>query len=111
MSASRGCAAHARSAKSHRGTNAQPSPSPIIEGGKPRIGCRRSRSDAIVRLAQGERVAYLSDAGTPAVSDPGAVLAHQARSAGHRVLPLPGPSFAKRSTACPRAESCRARCA
>lgn len=46
----------------------------------------------LARLAQGERVAYLSDAGTPAVSDPGAVLAHQVRAAGHRVLPLPGPS-------------------
>ncbi|MCO5978605.1 16S rRNA (cytidine(1402)-2'-O)-methyltransferase [Ideonella oryzae] len=46
----------------------------------------------LARLAQGERVAYLSDAGTPAVSDPGAVLAHLVRAAGHRVLPLPGPS-------------------
>lgn len=46
----------------------------------------------LARLAQGERVAYLSDAGTPAVSDPGAVLAHQVRAAGHRVLPLPGAS-------------------
>ncbi len=44
------------------------------------------------RLARGERVAYLSDAGTPAVSDPGAVLVREVRAAGHRVLPLPGPS-------------------
>ena len=44
------------------------------------------------RLARGERVAYVSDAGTPAVSDPGAVLVAQARAAGHRVLPLPGAS-------------------
>ncbi len=48
---------------------------------------------AIVRrLAQGERVAYASDAGTPAVSDPGARLVAAVRAAGHRVLPLPGAS-------------------
>ncbi|WP_235823627.1 16S rRNA (cytidine(1402)-2'-O)-methyltransferase, partial [Azohydromonas sediminis] len=40
------------------------------------------------RLARGERVAYVSDAGTPAVSDPGARLVAAARAAGHRVLPL-----------------------
>ena len=44
------------------------------------------------RLAQGERVAYASDAGTPAVSDPGARLVAAVRAAGHRVLPLPGAS-------------------
>lgn len=44
------------------------------------------------RLAAGERVALVSDAGTPAVSDPGArVVAHVA-AAGHRVVPLPGVS-------------------
>ncbi|MFZ2990452.1 16S rRNA (cytidine(1402)-2'-O)-methyltransferase [Ideonella sp.] len=44
------------------------------------------------RLSRGERVAYVSDAGTPAVSDPGAVLVAQARAAGHVVVPLPGAS-------------------
>lgn len=44
------------------------------------------------RLRAGERVAYASDAGTPAVSDPGARLVAAVRGAGHRVLPLPGPS-------------------
>ena len=44
------------------------------------------------RLAQGERVAYVSDAGTPAISDPGARLVRAVRAAGHRVLPLPGAS-------------------
>ena len=43
-------------------------------------------------LAAGERVAYASDAGTPAVSDPGARLAAAVRAAGHRVVPLPGAS-------------------
>ncbi len=44
------------------------------------------------RLARGERVAYVSDAGTPAISDPGARLVRAVRAAGHRVLPLPGAS-------------------
>ncbi len=46
----------------------------------------------ITRLAQGERVAYVSDAGTPAISDPGARLTAAVRLAGYRVLPLPGAS-------------------
>ncbi len=46
----------------------------------------------IARLAQGERVAYVSDAGTPAISDPGARLVAAVRQAGFRVLPLPGAS-------------------
>ena len=46
------------------------------------------------RLRQGQRVAYVSDAGTPAVSDPGAVLVAQVAACGHRVLPIPGASSA-----------------
>lgn len=46
------------------------------------------------RLARGERVAYVSDAGTPAVSDPGAVLVAATRAAGHTCLPIPGASSA-----------------
>ena len=46
----------------------------------------------LARLAQGQRVAFVSDAGTPAVSDPGARLASRVQQAGHRVVPLPGPS-------------------
>ena len=48
----------------------------------------------IARLAAGERVAYASDAGTPAISDPGAVLVQAVVAAGYRVLPLPGASSA-----------------
>ena len=44
------------------------------------------------RLRRGERVAYVSDAGTPAVSDPGARLVAAARIAGLGVMPLPGAS-------------------
>ncbi len=46
----------------------------------------------IGRLALGQRVAYASDAGTPAVSDPGALLVAAVAAAGHRVLPIPGAS-------------------
>lgn len=50
-------------------------------------------AEALVRRLQaGERIAYVSDAGTPAVSDPGARLVAAARAAGIRVLPLPGAS-------------------
>jgi len=48
----------------------------------------------LARLAQGEAVAYVSDAGTPAVSDPGAVLVARAAAAGYRVVPVPGASSA-----------------
>jgi 16S rRNA (cytidine1402-2'-O)-methyltransferase len=46
----------------------------------------------LARLARGERVAYVSDAGTPVVSDPGAALVAAARAAGHATVPLPGAS-------------------
>ena len=46
----------------------------------------------IALLAQGQRVAYVSDAGTPAISDPGARLARAAAAQGHRVVPIPGAS-------------------
>ena len=48
--------------------------------------------EVIRRLQAGQRVAYVSDAGTPAVSDPGARLAWQVQSASLRVVPLPGAS-------------------
>lgn len=46
----------------------------------------------VERLQRGERVAYVSDAGTPAVSDPGARLVSAVRSAALGVMPLPGAS-------------------
>jgi 16S rRNA (cytidine1402-2'-O)-methyltransferase len=52
----------------------------------------QSAQSVIERLALGERVAYVSDAGTPAISDPGARLVAAVRQAGFRVLPLPGAS-------------------
>jgi len=43
-------------------------------------------------IAAGKSVALVSDAGTPAVSDPGAELVAAVRAAGHRVVPVPGAS-------------------
>ncbi len=44
----------------------------------------------IDKLAAGEAVALVSDAGTPAVSDPGARIVARVREAGFKVVPLPG---------------------
>ncbi len=53
----------------------------------------RSAAARIVALLNaGQRVALVTDAGTPAVSDPGAQIVAAARAAGHRVIPVPGPS-------------------
>ena len=46
----------------------------------------------IERLAQNERWAYISDAGTPGVSDPGARLVNAVEKAGFRIIPIPGAS-------------------
>jgi 16S rRNA (cytidine1402-2'-O)-methyltransferase len=46
----------------------------------------------MVRLEAGERWAYLSDAGTPGVSDPGARLVAEVQINGYRTIPVPGPS-------------------
>ena len=64
---------------------------------KPLIAAHRhneheAAASLVVRLAAGERIAYLSDAGTPGISDPGAILVDAALEAGLRVLPIPGAS-------------------
>ena len=64
---------------------------------KPLVSCRAQNEAAaagkiIKMLDDGQTVAYASDAGTPGISDPGAVLAGLARRAGHRVVPIPGAS-------------------
>ncbi|MEP6740259.1 MAG: 16S rRNA (cytidine(1402)-2'-O)-methyltransferase [Caldimonas sp.] len=53
---------------------------------------RAASALVLERLARGERVAYVSDAGTPALSDPGAELVAAAHGAGYRVVPIPGAS-------------------
>jgi 16S rRNA (cytidine1402-2'-O)-methyltransferase len=53
---------------------------------------RAAAERVIAWLAEGKRVAFVSDAGTPAVSDPGAALVAAVRAAGHAVIPIPGAS-------------------
>lgn len=55
---------------------------------------RRAAAALVVALREGKSVALVSDAGTPALSDPGAWLVAEAHRAGIRVSPLPGPSAA-----------------
>lgn len=50
----------------------------------------RVRPALLARLAAGERLALVSDAGTPLISDPGYKLVAEARAAGHGVVPVPG---------------------
>ena len=62
---------------------------------KPLISCRaqneQTAAQKIVHLLdEGRNVAYASDAGTPGISDPGAVLVDVARAAGHTIVPIPG---------------------
>jgi 16S rRNA (cytidine1402-2'-O)-methyltransferase len=55
----------------------------------------RGASEKVISLLQaGQSVAFVSDAGTPAVSDPGATLVNEVRAAGLRVIPIPGASAA-----------------
>jgi len=61
------------------------------------LSCRSQNEESAAEkvlsaLNMGQTVAYASDAGTPALSDPGAVLARAAAEAGHDVIPIPGPS-------------------
>lgn len=55
---------------------------------------REAAEKLIARLQRGERVALVSDAGTPAISDPGAKIVDSVRNAGFNVIPVPGPSAA-----------------
>ncbi len=55
---------------------------------------RGAAEKVIALLAQGQSVALITDAGTPAVSDPGALLVADVRAAGFRVIPIPGANAA-----------------
>ena len=53
---------------------------------------RKAAAGLIARLQAGESVALVTDAGTPGISDPGAVLVDEVRMAGLAVVPVPGAS-------------------
>lgn len=48
----------------------------------------------LAMLDAGKSVALVTDAGTPGISDPGAILVRQVRAQNHRVIPVPGPNAA-----------------
>lgn len=54
----------------------------------------RRAEEITLRLGQGKRVALVTDAGTPGVSDPGALVVRKAMEAGFAVVPIPGPNAA-----------------
>jgi len=55
---------------------------------------RRAADWIVEELARGRNIALVTDAGTPAVSDPGATVVAKARAAGFKVVPVPGPNAA-----------------
>lgn len=55
---------------------------------------RAATEKLLARLGEGKSIALISDAGTPAISDPGSHLVKIARQRGFRVTPIPGPSAA-----------------
>ncbi len=68
-----------------------------FEISKPLVSCRsqnelQAAGKLLERLEEGQDVAYVSDAGTPGLSDPGVRLVGEIRSAGYPIVPIPGPS-------------------
>jgi 16S rRNA (cytidine1402-2'-O)-methyltransferase len=58
----------------------------------PRAQLDRVIVEICAELAVGKRIAFVSDAGTPGISDPGDYLVRRVREAGHTVVPIPGAS-------------------
>jgi len=84
------------------GRRRHPSHGPLLQhlGSPARLLAAHEHNEAgaagsiLAKLAAGEAVALVSDAGTPAISDPGARIVARVREAGGRVIPLPGPCAA-----------------
>ena len=65
-----------------------------------------SRAEELIeRLLEGADIALVSDAGTPGISDPGAILVKGARQAGIPLIPVPGPSALTAALSCAGIES------
>ncbi|MBI5784124.1 MAG: 16S rRNA (cytidine(1402)-2'-O)-methyltransferase [Rhodocyclales bacterium] len=78
---------HAHTLLDHHGIRAQTVP--LHEHNEAAASVR-----VVEALRAGRKVALISDAGTPGISDPGARACAAVRAAGFRVVPLPGPSAA-----------------
>ena len=68
-----------------------------FEIAKPMLSCHghneaQRAAEIVERLGRGERVALVSDAGSPGISDPGERVVRAVIAAGHRVEPVPGAS-------------------
>lgn len=64
---------------------------------KTMISCRAQNEAEVSKkiialMEEGKSIAFASDAGTPGISDPGAVLVSEVRKAGFNVVPIPGAS-------------------
>ncbi len=64
---------------------------------KPLLSCHgyneaRTAERAVRELDAGKTLCYISDAGTPGISDPGSILVRRVREAGHAAIPIPGAS-------------------
>jgi 16S rRNA (cytidine1402-2'-O)-methyltransferase len=59
---------------------------------QPRPQLERTIVEILSLLEDDKTIALVSDAGTPGVSDPGDYLVSRVRAAGHKVVPIPGPS-------------------
>ncbi len=55
---------------------------------------QQSAEALLLRLQSGENIALVTDAGTPAVSDPGAIVVNVLQKAGIKIVPIPGASAA-----------------
>jgi 16S rRNA (cytidine1402-2'-O)-methyltransferase len=57
-------------------------------------------SELVAKMIAGADIALVSDAGTPAISDPGSILVRQARKEGLKIIPIPGPSALSAAISC-----------
>jgi 16S rRNA (cytidine1402-2'-O)-methyltransferase len=55
---------------------------------------RKAAEQIIEQMAQGHSIALVTDAGTPAISDPGTLLVKAVREAGYSIIPVPGANAA-----------------
>ncbi len=57
-------------------------------------------SELVAKMVAGADIALVSDAGTPAISDPGSILVNEARINGVRIIPIPGPCALSAAVSC-----------